>query len=449
MTFEAVARALEQTGEDPADIARAVRGGSLTGARGNSGVICAQILRGWADAVELGPADVEDLAVAFRRSSDLAYQSVLDPAEGTILTVAAAAAFAAQGAHETVAAQVDAAARAAREALGRTPEQMPLLARAGVLDAGGMGLVVILEALARALGARDGSEPLNMPGPSEPVVGTSGFSCDGASLAFSHEVMYTLRAPDERVPALRRLLGIIGDSVALVGGDGLWRVHVHVNDHERAVALGGAVGEIQEVEVVSFEEQVADAAPGARGLTLAHADTRASLVAVADGEGARRLFERLGATAVPPDVALVQEAIRRADWEWVIVLPNNPEMLASARILTDGSVKIVEVLDCGDTGSGLVAAIAYVGGRSAEENLFDMREALGRARSAGASSDPVGAAEELLRGGGEVLTVLCGCEVDESTRDEVARKLSERFPDVAVEVHDGGQPNPAFLLAVE
>ncbi|HZW53877.1 MAG TPA: DAK2 domain-containing protein, partial [Candidatus Elarobacter sp.] len=150
MTMEAVVAALDRSSSEPPAVARAVRSGSLVGARGNSGVILAQIMRAFADAVEAGPADVDQVARAFKRATELAYDAVLEPAEGTILSVVSAAADAAQGSHNDVAEQLVAAAGAAADALERTPEQMPALAAAGVVDAGGMGLVVVLEALARA-----------------------------------------------------------------------------------------------------------------------------------------------------------------------------------------------------------------------------------------------------------------------------------------------------------
>src|SRR5438105_3379541 len=252
MTLEAVAAALDRSADTPAAIARAVRSGSLVGARGNSGVIMAQIFRAWADAVETGPADVEQVARAFKRATELAYEAVLEPAEGTILTVASAAAEAAQGSHEDVAQQFAAAARAAAAALAHTPEQMPVLAAAGVVDAGGMGLVVVLEAFARALGADIGRPaPAAVPGD-----GTPPPVRDEASSTFKYEVQYLLESDAATLDPLRKLLGTIGDSVAVIGGDGLWRVHVHTDDRERAVSLGAAFGEPSDIEVVDFAEQI-------------------------------------------------------------------------------------------------------------------------------------------------------------------------------------------------
>jgi hypothetical protein len=500
MTFEAVVAALDRAGDAAHDIAHATTSGSLMGARGNSGVIMAQLLRAFAEAVEGGAADVAATARAFKRGTELAYEAVLEPAEGTILTVARAASEAAQGAHADVPAQALAAAHAAREALSHTPEQLPLLARAGVVDAGGMGLVAVLEALARALGARLPAMEL----PPQPSFAEAAARCalDDDGSGFAHEVQYMLAAPDATIPPLRELLATIGDSIAVIGGDGTWRVHVHTDDPERAVAFGRAIGAVSEFEEISFADQAAAKggrtarapeelparAAGERGITLAHGEGEAILLAVVAGEGARRLFEDLGAHTIGADVrmqvagdALAAAIDARGD-KRVVVLPNNEDVFARAQMLAferDG----VSVLRTADLAQGLAVAVAYGSARRTDDNLQDMLQTLSRLRSGQVvitqgpmtlpdgpvapgsaigfcegemvevSPDPhaaaIAVAKRLCSTLPDVLTVLCGDGVSAAERARIEQQLKTALPPVQVEVHDGGQPLHRYLLVAE
>ncbi|MGZ4141525.1 MAG: DAK2 domain-containing protein [Actinomycetota bacterium] len=503
MTMEAVVAALGRSGDGLQEVARAVRSGSLIGARGNSGVIMAQILRGLADAVEEGPPDVEHLARAFKRAAELAYEAVLEPAEGTILTVARAAADAAQGAHDDVAAQLVAAAKAAQVALDHTPEQMPTLAQAGVVDAGGMGLVVVLEAFARALGGDVGRPaPVASDAPDAPPP-----IRDAASSRYKYEVQYLLRTEQATLDPLRKLLGGIGDSVAVIGSDGLWRVHVHTDDRDRAVSLGEAFGETSRIEIVDFAEQIEKTnnnkapagerpspeqpptSPGVRGIPVARGAHTASLVAVTSGEGVARLYRELGAITVDgaargtvTDEDLMR-AIREAPSKEVIVLPNNDDVFWRLLELKKVSDREVHVLRSTDVGEGLAAAVAYGDARDTTAALRDMEAALARARTgvvvraseaaetpagpveAGQSvgvadgaivevgDDPVevarAVAKRLLDGERELLTVLCAEDVSADERERLRAALASEFGAGAVEIHDGGQPIHRYVLAAE
>jgi len=501
MTLEAVATALQKSADTPGAIARAVRSGSLVGARGNSGVIMAQIFRAWADAVEAGAADVQQVADAFKRATELAYEAVLEPAEGTILTVATAAAAAVQGSHDDVAQQFAAAARAAAEALAHTPEQMPSLAAAGVVDAGGMGLVVVLDAFARALGADIGK-----PAPAAaPIDTTPPPVRDAASSTFKYEVQYLMRSDAATLDPLRKLLGTIGDSVAVIGGDGLWRVHVHTDDRERAISLGEAFGAPSDVEVVDFAEQIRatnaralqqDAktvpeqpAPGARGIPLARSEHAAALVAVVSGEGVANLFRELGAITVDGAIRAtvtddaLREAIDSAPTEDVIVLPNNEDVYERLFAMKDTFKRRVRIRRTGDLGEGLVAAVAYGDTRETDAALRDMDAAITRARTGivilatEAVETPAGPVErghavgiaegsiveigegvvsvaskvalKLSDGVRDILTVLSGIGVTTEEREQLRAALATELPGTTIEIHDGGQPVHRYVMAAE
>jgi DAK2 domain fusion protein YloV len=437
-TFEAVAAALAAAppGDDKKDdekIARAIVEGSLSGARGNSGVIAAQVLRAWAEAVANGPADVAAVGRAFARATELAYEAVLHPAEGTMLSVVRAAADAAETPHADIAELFAAAARAADAELALSPQRMAVLARAGVVDAGGMGIVEILYAMARALGAR-----VDHAGPVARAV-----DCERAEPSFRWEVQYLLRAPDARIPELRRALGDTGDSVAVIGGDGEWRVHVHTDDRDAALALGADAGEVRAVEIVDLVAQVAEEA--AHGIDLARASETATLVAYAPTDELARLFAGLGAV-VATDARALNEAVASARTTHVVVLPNDPELARAVAARRNGTT--VTVLDANDPARGLAAAAAYGDARAAGDALGEMREALARARSA-ATDDPAevrALVERLATPDAELVTVLRG---DGDAPGELAAALRAEFPSLAVEVHDAGAIRPRFWVSVE
>ena len=441
LTFEAISRAADEAGGTDVEIAHAIRSGSLMGARGNSGVICSQVVQAWAEYVEAGPADVEQVARAFKRAVESAYEAVLHPAEGTILSVLRAASGAAQGGgHGSVGEQFAAAARAAAVALEHTPEQMELLARAGVVDAGGAGLAIVLAAMARALGS-----PVDAPNMRARAAAVEPAAC-GDPPSFAYEVMYLLDVPDERVPALRALLGTIGDSVAVTGGRGTWRVHVHTDTTELAISMGKAIGRVTDVSVVEFAEQMV---PGVRGLSLAASERPASLVVVARGAGNRRLLAELGATVVEQP-GEVRAAVEDAPREYVVVIPDGPGARAAALDAAHALHKTVIVMPPMDPAAALSVAAQYSDARPAEDSVADMNEAHARIRSATSDLDGlVGTVRELVGAlRVELITVGAGAGTDDAERERARALVEAAFPATTVEMYDGGQPEP-FVVAVE
>lgn len=502
LTMEAAARALEGLPDDPDAVAGAVARGSLLGARGNSGVILAQILRGFCERVRDGSGTA--VAQGLLAGARLAYEAVLEPVEGTILTVAREAAEAARSASTDAAAALEAAAEAASRALARTPDLLPVLRNAGVVDAGGWGLTVVLQAFRDAL--TGAAQPVGVGDRIEvrpDQAAAEHFLTTDPELGW--EVQYLLEAGEPAIPQLRRSLGAVGDSVAVIGGGGLWRVHVHTRDVEAAVRLGERAGAPWGVSVVPLLDaraaectaegysavvrRDAAAAHPSGGIPLADTPNRAALVAVAVGDGARTLFTALGAAVVVdggrtmnPSVGEFLDAIERAPSERVILLTNNEDAVAAARRAAAESGKRVEIVGAPDMAAGTAAALAFGDARPMEDNLRDMREALGRTRSgtvAPASRDvatPAGTARAgqflgmaagapavveddpaeacvalaaVLAEGAEVLTVLAGAEATVEERARAAARLAERLPGVEVEMRDGGQPVYRYLLAAE
>ncbi len=349
LTVEAARDAMrEALAETPGDLRVAMRAygrGALLGARGNSGVILSQLIGALLRRVgQAGPDDrsaavfAEGMALA----TDAAYAAVGRPAEGTILSVARAAADAAAEAasDETtrLGGVVHAAAGAAREALERTPDQMQLLADAGVVDAGGRGLCVILDAIESAVTGQR-TMPGEYPGTRHiPVARVpTGDLTEGGP---AYEVMYLLEADDQDIPGLREALDPLGDSLVVVGGDGLWNVHVHVDDVGKAIEAGIRAGAPRRIAVTHFAEQL-ERVRERRTVEQKQREGR-RLVVVAAGPGLAELFATTGAEVIRggpgrrPSTGDILEAIEATGASEVIVLPNDPDSVGAAEAAGTG-----------------------------------------------------------------------------------------------------------------
>ena len=490
----------EATGGDPdADLGTALAAfsrGALLGARGNSGVILSEMLGAIGRRVAQAHPDERNahvMADAIRRASDASYAAVGTPVEGTMLTVTRAAAeAAAEAAKEAGARARDVfthAAAAAREALARTPEQLAALRHAGVVDAGGRGVSVILDAAETVLTGR-------RPTPVTAPIGTHHIPIPQPASGDLHpdgpqyEVMYLLDAEDSAVPGLRDRLAGLGDSLVVVGGEGLWNVHVHVDDVGAAVEAGIAAGRPHRIRVTHFAEQVAEL----RRQTRARTGRR--IVAVAAGPGLGALFEEAGAVVVPggpgrrPSTGQLLEAITSCAAAEVIVLPNDHDSVRVAEIAartaeadSDGAVRVA-VIPTHAQVTGLAAAAVHEPGRTFEQDVLEMTATARHARQGAVTvaarqamtmagpcepGDVLGVLagdfvvvgedlyavatdvlDRLLGSGGELVTVVAGADDPEgSLATRCAAYVEERYPVVDVVVYDGGQERYPLLMSVE
>ncbi|CAI9419000.1 DAK2 domain-containing protein [Nocardioides sp. T2.26MG-1] len=471
--------------------------GALLGARGNSGVILSEMLGAIVRRIahaDPGERNAQVMADALRRATDASYAAVGTPVEGTMLTVTRAASeAAAEVAKDSTARARDvftAAAAAAREALAHTPEQLPALRAAGVVDAGGRGVSVILDAAETVLTGRRPT-PVTAPFGSHhipvPVTATEGDLTPGGP---SYEVMYLLDADDAAMPALRTTLSALGDSLVVVGGEGLWNVHVHVDDVGAAIEAGIAAGRPHRVRVTHFAEQIA----AARSRTAAR-DGRA-VVAVAAGPGLASLFEEAGAVVVHggpgrrPSTGQLLEAITSCGASEVIVLPNDHDSVRVAQIAastaeadSDGAVRVA-VIPTQAQVTGLAAVAVHEPGRSFDQDVLEMTATARHARQGAVTvaakqamtmagpcepGDALGVIagdfavvgddlyavavevlDRLLGGGGELVTIVAGAEDAEgSLATRCAGYVEEHHPAVDVVVYDGGQERYPLLMAVE
>jgi len=510
-TLDAVVAELESADSGIEPTCQAISHGSLMGARGNSGVILSQILRGMSGRLSKAATHTAtEVAEALSAASTSAYQAVVKPIEGTILTVVREASDAARQAAadgEGLAGVLRAARDAGRSALDRTPEMLPVLKDAGVVDAGGAGFLLLLDA---ALNVVDG-EPIPTPEDSIggdatelPQFDVSSLSSpdDHAELSVAdlrYEVMYFLHLDDDRIGEFKNDWAEIGDSIVVVGGDGLWNCHVHTNDIgaaiEVAIDLGGRP---KQIRVTDLFEEVAEqhAAHGSRGdsadsewSSLPRVTT--AVVAVCSGSGLEELFGQLGVQGIVtggqtlnPSTAELLDAVTRVNADQVIVLPNNNNIIPVAEQLDGLTSKVVQVVATRSMPEALAALVVYDPEASCDVNGASMASAIGAmttgevtkaVRDASTEAGPVTIGDwiGLVRGEGivavsgssegaaigllqsivsddrEIVTIIEGAEATPSATEAIRAWLAVERSDVQVECHRGGQPLYPYLFGVE
>jgi DAK2 domain fusion protein YloV len=464
-------------------VARDAARGALIGAKGNSGVILSQVLRGLSKAAGAGDElDAARLAEGLERGRQAAYHAVSAPREGTILTaIAAGAEAAAHLARQDADARdvLEAAARAAREAAERTPELMPLLREVGVIDAGALGLALMLDAMARSL---RGETPAREGGAFGAIdaawLAARRAAHAGESSGYCTE--FFLRDEGVDTDVLRREMDALGASVVIAAGEDGARVHVHAADPDAVIAhartLGVVTGERVEALAVPSEAAPADVAAIA-------------VVAVAAGPGLAALFESLGATVVPggptmnPRAGDIRRGIERTGARHVIVLPNDANVVAAARQAGEGMAVTVDVLSTSNTPEGVAALVAFSPDLTAQENAAAMREASAAVRQAAVThaaraatiggvtvraGQPMGlvggrlthggdvveavaracVASLLAQGGGTLVTLYAGEAVGDEAAEALAATLRAEHG-LEVQVVMGGQPHYPYLIGVE
>ncbi|HET7802008.1 MAG TPA: DAK2 domain-containing protein [Humibacillus xanthopallidus] len=529
LTFDgAVERLLTHDPHGAGDLLAAFAKALLWTARGNSGVILSQLARGLAEAC--ADAEVVDgplLARGLVRAEERARQAVTDPQEGTILSVATAMATAAvEAAEEAEEAEPGgpggrtdtglyavslAALDAARVALERTPQQLEVLARAGVVDAGGAGLVILLECLERICsgqrGRPSGDDPPGRRGRyrTEQVGPPSAARPDDAlhhhvgDDSPAYEVMYLLADSDEEAVALlRHQLVELGDSVLVVGGDGEWNIHAHVDDAGAAIEAGIVAGRPHRVRITRLDRDIVPLGHEAEVALHAHEAARhtgSAIVACAAGDGLAALFGEAGAAVVPSgpgrraSTGALIAAIRAqhaTGAAGVVVLPNDGDTLlaaaAAARAVADDGID-AQVVRARTAVQGLAALAVFEPGAAPSANVLAMQSASSATRhgavtvanraaltSAGpcepgdvlgvvdgdivvVGSDEVEVGREVVRrllaSGGELVTVVIGAGAGDGLGQALAAEATAQHRGVEVSQIDGGQPVYSVLVGVE
>ncbi len=532
LTMGSVVAELEQTA-DKAGVAvdhlsmaaacGAVSHGALMGARGNSGVILSQILRGLAmrfrDHEEIGPSQFTQ---GLTDASTAAYSAVMKPIEGTILTVARSAA---EGANDALAPSVsllsvvEAAHRQAHIGLAQTPDLLPVLKAAGVVDSGGSGYVLLLDAALHVLDGRPLPimETDGLPDVSSShlrVASGSGHGTSGSGEGpeegpgekdvseLRYEVMYLLEAEDVLIGGFKEAWSAIGDSIVVVGGDGLWNCHIHTDDIGAAVEAAIDIGRPRKIRVTDLLDEVHQIEEErwvreATGEAIVeepphlHVPVETAMVVVASGDGVRRLFWSLGVQQVVtggqsmnPSTAQLLAAVEACPASAVVILPNNKNIIAVAEQVAPLTSKSVRVIATKGVTEGLAAAMQYDPSGALDDNATAMRSAaatvvsgeitqavrdstcdvgpiaegdwLGIARDGGivavASALNLTVAtllDHLVDDTHEIVTVIEGDGSSAAETRRLSEWLRDNRPGVEVEVHAGGQPLYPYLLGVE
>ena len=401
-TLDAVVAELDKHPDSLNETYNAISHGSLMGARGNSGVILSQILRGLSATLKVaGEHGAVKVAEALKAASVAAYDSVLKPIEGTILTVvreAADAAVRAASDGATLAAMLRVARAAGRESLANTPELLPVLKEAGVVDAGGAGFLLLLDSALHVVDGEPLPEPENLSGPNtEQLIAVmkrgETDAANGAGVDVSelrYEVMFLLEIDDTKSREFKIKWGEIGDSIVVVGGDGLYNCHIHTNDIgaaiEAPISLGGRPHQIRVTDLfeeVAEEHEKREAQIGAptSNYTALPAVTCA-VVAVASGNGIAELFGNLGVHGVVtggqtlnPSTQELLDAVEHMNASQVVILPNNKNIIPVAQQVDALTKKDVRVVPTCSMPEALAALVAYDPAASAEHNGTAMAKA--------------------------------------------------------------------------
>jgi len=518
LTLQSVCAELEGT-DDLESVCKAISHGSLMGARGNSGVIMSQILRGLADTVRTetaknteGANDAAIWAEAFSVAATAAYGAVQRPVEGTILTVVrevGEGATAAAEAGADLVGTLEAGQAQGQDALARTPEMLQVLKDAGVVDAGGQGLLLLVDALLHVVDGRPLPEPptdfvrVAQAAPTEPVA-----SADGEKniADLRYEVMFFLDANDDRIDEFRSAWADIGDSIVVVGGDGLWNCHIHSDDIGGCIEAGIAVGRPHKIRITDLLEELehmetlvdpnapldpADDDSGEASIVVHSTEqVRCGAITVGVGEGIRAIFESLGATAMVlggqtmnPPTELLLHAVDQVAADEVLLLPNNKNIIPVAQQVDAFTDKVVRVVPTRSITEGFASLLEFDPEASADENAQAMTEAaanivagevtqavrdansdagpvttgdfigIGPAGITAVAPDVVTATTDLLdaliESDHELVTLIAGTGATEAGTALIQAWLEEHHSDVETEVHNGEQPLYHYYLGIE
>jgi len=483
---------------DLAAVCTAVSHGSLMGARGNSGVIMSQILRGFAGVVSVGASiDGPSFAAALAAAAEGAYGAVGNPVEGTILTVvreSSAAAVAAANDGADLVGVLDAARTEGGESLERTPTLLQVLADAGVVDAGGAGLLLFLDAALHVVDDRPMPEPSVIAPPAEPVR-PEGDDHAPSIADLRYEVMFLLDAPDAEIESFKSAWGEVGDSIVVVGGDGIFNCHIHCDDIGAAIECGIAVGRPHKIRVTDLLEELEErdwvqAEMGQPADAPAGEPVPTAVVAVGVGAGVVAILRSMGVHAVVaggqsmnPSTAELVAAVESVPAPEVVILPNNKNIIPVAEQVDAQTSRTVRVVPTKGVAEGLACLMSYDPQESAESNAASMTSAAAAVvagevtQAVRESTSDVGAIatgdwlgicrdgiqavqptvvdaattllSHLLDDDHELLTVIAGEDSDEASTEAIEAWVNTNHPDVDVEVHDGGQPLYPYYFGLE
>jgi DAK2 domain fusion protein YloV len=474
-------------------IAKLASHGSLMGARGNSGVILSQIFRGFARAVE-GKSSLtpRELAAAFEEAANAAYRAVNKPTEGTILTVAReagrAATAAATGPDASIPGVIAAAASGARDAVLKTPSQLQILREAGVVDAGGFGLQIILEGMLKTVEESARAATAHAAAPKVPAAQVA---LDLPEGGWGYCTEFLVEGNGLDVDVIRDQIEALGNSVMVVGEPELVKVHVHTDDPTRVITLAGRYGKVLKLNVGDMSTQHKRILESqAAGAGKPPRPNGVGLVAVVAGNGLVDIFRGLGVDAIVeggqtmnPSTQDMLLAIESVPYQEVILLPNNRNVILAAKQVAGLTQKKVHILETRSVPEGVASVVSFRPDRSGAENVATMKgeaervqtievtHAVRDTRSNGLKvkkGDVIGLINEKLEFAGsdyadvvnkalgklgpnsyELVTVYRGEGASEADLASLRSSIQSSYPGLEVEVQQGGQQHYPFILSVE
>ena len=518
MTIMSAAKEVSSlTNPTMAELAKAISSGSLRGARGNSGVILSQLFRGFCKVIkEYDEIDVTILCEACQKAVETAYKAVMKPKEGTILTVAKGAAEKAlelSDETEDVVTFVEGVIKQAEYVLDQTPEMLPVLKQAGVVDSGGQGLVQVLKGAYDALigkeidytieGAPTGAAPAKISAETEAEI----------KFGYCTEFIIVLNAPmsDNEEHAYKAFLESIGDSIVVVADDEIVKTHVHTNDPGLALQKALAFGSLSKIKIDNMREEhqkklikdsqklAAQQKAEEEAYEAAQADEKTNnmpakemgFVSVSIGEGMNEVFRGLGVDylieggqTMNPSTEDMLNAIEHVNAKTVFILPNNKNIIMAANQAVDlVEDKQIIVIPTKTIPQGVTALVNYIPDHSAEENKEQMMAEIENVKTGQVTyavrdteidgktikqNDFMGIGDKSILSVGTdlkattlemvdamvdedsaIVSIYFGSDSDEDSANELAAAIEEKYPDVEVEVNDGGQPIYYYVISVE
>ena len=481
----------ESNAAEVSKIAKLASHGSLMGARGNSGVILSQIFRGFARAVE-GKSSLSprELATAFEEAANAAYRAVNRPTEGTILTVAReagrSAAAAASEADATVPSVIAAAASGARAAVLKTPSQLQILRDAGVVDAGGFGLQIILEGMLKTM--EEAETQYVATATAKPKAAQVALDLPEGGWGYCTE--FLIDGTNLDVDVIRNEIEALGNSVLVVGEPELVKVHVHTDDPTRVIALAGGYGKLLKLNVGDMSTQHKRILDSEGSANRPPRQNGVGLVAVVAGKGLVEIFRGLdvdaiveGGQTMNPSTQDMLVAVESVRYDEVLLLPNNGNVILAAKQVPGVSAKKVHVIETRSVPQGVAAVVAFRADRNAAENVAAMKaeaqrvqtievtHAVRDTRSNGLKvkkGDVIGLINDKLEFAGgdyvevvnkalgklgpdayELVTVYRGQGASDEEMAHLESAIRSSFPSLEVEVQQGGQQHYPFILSVE
>ncbi len=512
MTVMSAAREVRQAYVDngtdtiPA-LAKALSSGALRGARGNSGVITSQLFRGmYRGLKETQEIGAGRFAEAMSRGVETAYKAVMRPKEGTILTVAREmAAFALNYAMNTedVEELLEATIAQGWEVLKQTPDMLPVLKEAGVVDAGGQGFLYVFEGMLNGLRMEENEIPALTTGEAakEKSQASAQAQIDPASIKFGYcteFIVEGVKDPESHAPALKEYLESIGDSLVLVTDEDIIKIHVHTNDPGKALQKGLALGQLINIKIENMRQQhhnllnLTEEAPKPAEEPVQEGPAKEiGFITVSVGAGIAALFTDLGVDYVipggqtmNPSTEDVLNAIAKVNAENIVILPNNKNIILAAQQAADLTKdKKVYVVGSRSIPQGITAMLNYGISDSIEENIEAMKESLSTVATGQLTfavrdthvnnkeihkddylailDDEVNAVgrdlfettqalvDAMMENGPELITFYCGEDADPSVTEQLEAYVREQYPDAEVEIHDGGQPLYYYIISAE